>query len=171
MISGLGLGAMGLTMAAALAATTLPQGNEARIEARAEAQGEELGRMIEGRLRADGPFFTDQERAVIERACGYGPGEWDGFDFSASNHVLTCTNGRRVDSPEVRAVLDAAGPRIGERVNRIMNSAEVRRAIDRIVEEATADAMRDVNLALASLDDLDIDVDVDPDPDPDPNDD
>ena len=169
MISGLGLGAMGLTVAAALAAAVAP-GTEARIEARAEQQGEELGRMIEGRLRADGPFFTDQERAVIERACGYAPGEWDGSDFSASNNVLTCENGRRVDSPEVRAVLETAGPRIGARVNRIMNSAEVRGAIDRIVEEATADAMRDVNLALASLDDLDIDVDVDPDPDPDDDD-
>lgn len=170
MVSVLGLGAAGLLLAGTLAAA-LPQGTEARIEARAEAQGAELGRMIESRLRADGPFFTPEERAVIERACGYGPNEWDGFDFSASNHVLTCTNGRRVDSPEVRAVLDAAGPQIGARVERIMNSAEVRGAIDRIVEEATADAMRDVHVALANLDDLDIDVDVDPDPDPDPNDD
>lgn len=166
MISGLGLGAVGLTVAAALAAAVAP-GVEARIEARAEQQGEELGRMIEGRLRADGPFFTPEERVVIERACGYAPGEWDGFEVNTHGNTLTCTNGRRADSPEVRAVMDVAGPRISARVGRIMDSAEVREAIDRIVEEATADAMRDVHVALANLDDLDIDVDVDPDPDSD----
>ena len=170
MISGLGFGAVGLTMAAALVAA-VPPATEARIEARAERQGEELGRMIEGRLRADGPFFTPEERVVIERACGYAPGEWDGFEVNTHGNTLTCTNGRRADSAEVRAVMDVAGPRISARVNRIMESAEVQGAINRIVEEATADAMRDVSLALANLDDLDIDVDVDNDPDPDPDDD
>jgi hypothetical protein len=169
MISGLGLGAVGLAMAAAVAAAALPPSTEARIEARAEAQGEELGRTIEARLRADGPFFTPEERAVIERACGYAPGEWDGFDINMHDRTLICTNGRRADSAEVRAVMTAAEPRIEARVNRIMESAEVRDAISRITSEATAEAMREVNLALANLDKADLDVDVDVDPDPEPH--
>jgi hypothetical protein len=111
----------------------------------AQADGDEgLGDLVSARLRADGPFFTTEERAVIDRACGYAPGEWDGFEFNMGDGALRCTNGRRVDSAEVRRVLRAAEPRIRARVDRVMASAEVRQAIARATERATARAMRAV---------------------------
>lgn len=176
MIGGLGLSAITLAAAGALAVAAVPQATEtapseaaSSIEARAEAQGEALGRLIETRLRAGGPFFTPGERAVIERACGYREGEWDGYDVNISDDVLTCTNGRRAEGPEVRAVLAAAEPRIEARVEALMASPEVRQAIARIAEEATAEALRNVDFAMAGLDDalagldgLEIEVDADP---------
>ena len=108
---------------------------------------EGLGDLIRQRLRAEGPFFNAEERAVIEQACGYAPGEWDGFELNLSNQVLRCTNGRRVDSPEVRRVIRAAEPRIEARVDRIMESADVRQAISRVTERATARAMRAMDAA------------------------
>lgn len=159
MIGSTSVGATGLAMAGALAAVTVPQA----VESSAPMSTEALGEMIEGRLRAEGPFFTPAERAVIERACGYAEGEWDGFQINISDDVLTCTNGRRADGPEVRAVLAAAEPRIEARVERVMASADVTEAIDRIAEAASAEALREVDLALVDLENLDIDVDVDPD--------
>ena len=103
-----------------------------------------LGALINTRLRAGGPFFTPDERAVIERACGYAPGEWDGMSFNTHNNVFHCTNGRRVSDPAVRRVLTAAEPRIEARVNEVMASPEVVAAIDRISDEATATAMAEV---------------------------
>lgn len=115
-------------------------------------QGDEgLGDLVTSRLRADGPLFTSEERAVIDRACGYGSGEWDGFEFNTSNGILRCTNGRRVDSREVRQVIRAAEPRIEARVRRLMASAEVREAIARVTRLATARAMREVDRDLRRL--------------------
>lgn len=168
MIGGLGMSAMVLAAAGALAMAGPP---EAAMPAGSdtEARGEALGRMIEGRLRADGPFFTDRERAVIEQACGYAPGEWDGFDLNMQDNVLHCANGNVASGAEVEAVLAAALPRIEARVQAIMQSAEVTEAIARITEQATAEAMQRVHLAMANLDEaldgldnLDIDVDADP---------
>ena len=59
-------------------------------------------------------------------------------------------------------MLAAAQPRIQARVEAIMASPEVQAAIARITEEATAEAMRSLDLAEADLDGLDIDVDADP---------
>jgi hypothetical protein len=105
---------------------------------------EGLGDLIDQRLRADGPFFTPEERAVIDQACGYAPGEWDGFSMNTNDGELRCANGRRADSPQVRRVLRAAEPRIEARVERVMESAEVRNAIGRITERATSRAMREI---------------------------
>jgi len=104
-----------------------------------------LGALINARLRAGGSFFTPDERAVIERACGYAPGEWDGFSLNTHNGVLHCTNGSRVSDPAVWRVLAAAEPRIERRVNEVMESPEVIAAIDRITDEATASAMAAVS--------------------------
>jgi hypothetical protein len=102
---------------------------------------ESLNALIEGALRAEGPFFTPGERAVIERKCGYRPGEWDGYEASFGGGVFHCTNGRRVDDPEMKAVMSAAGPRIGRRVGRVMARSDVRAAIGRVASEAAARAM------------------------------
>ena len=106
-----------------------------------------LNGLIHERLRADGPFFNAEERAVIERACGYGAGSWDGFEANMSDGVFTCSNGRRVDSPEVRAVMASAGPRIGARVSRIMDSPEVQQAIGEVAERAQAAALASIDAA------------------------
>ncbi len=107
--------------------------------------GDRLGRVIQQRLRDGGPFFTAEERAVIDRACGYAPGSWDGYEVNMSDDVFRCSNGRRVDSAEVRAVMEAAGPRIRARVRHVMESAEVRGAIRGIAERARVDALRAVD--------------------------
>ena len=112
-----------------------------------------LGELINARLRAGGPFFTAEERAVIERACGYASGEWDGLSFNTHSGVLHCTNGRRVSDPAVRQVFAAAEPRIERRVSEVMESPEVIAAIDRITDEATASAMAAVRLRFVEDDD------------------
>ena len=174
----IGAGPKAALLAAIVGAVLVPQvgAAEPRPEASAEAAasasaaaapaaeeaGDRLGAMIERQLRAEGPFFTPEERAVIERACGYAPGAWDGFDVNISDNVLTCTNGRRADSAEVRAVLRAAEPRIEARVGRVMASPEVAAAIARVAEQASVEALRAVALAMAEFEGPDIDVDVDP---------
>lgn len=117
--------------------------------ARVVARGERLGETIDERLRADGPWLTAEERAVIEQACGYPAGSWDGFSVSMSDDELRCSNGRRVSSPEVMAVMDAARPRIEARVAGVMESAEVRGAIAAVTNEATAFAHVEAARALA----------------------
>ena len=138
-----------LVSALALGPGTASSANEV------ESAGARLGELITSRLRAGGPFFTNEEKAVIDRACGYAPGEWDGFELNTRDDVLICTDGRRVDTPEVRRVLDAARPRIERRVEEIMDSAEVRGAIARITSHATARAMRAMETAFAATDDED----------------
>ena len=155
---GFGLGVTGLAaVGLAAAALAMPPA------AAQEDEGDRLGATIERQLRAEGPFFTPGERAVIERACGYAPGAWDGFEVNISGGVLTCTDGRRADSAEVRAVLAAAEPRIEARVARVMAAPEVAAAIARVAEQASAEALRAVELAMADFDGPEIDVDVDPD--------
>lgn len=107
-----------------------------------------LDRIIDRELHAGGSFFTPEERALIERKCGYAPGTWDGFQLNITNHVLICTNGRRVDDAEVRAMLRVAEPRIERRVNEIMSRPAVRAAIERVASAATARAMREVRAEL-----------------------
>ena len=161
MIGGLGMSAMGLAAAGALAAA-VPNGGQAPAEASIEARGDALGAVIERRMAARGSFFTAEERAVIERACGYAPGEWDGRQATIHDDTLICTNGRRADGPEVRAVLRAVEPRIEAFVEGVMASPEVTRAMARLTDEATTEALRSAEVALAALEDFDIDVDVDP---------
>jgi hypothetical protein len=123
-------------IAAGFAATTLP--------ASAEAPERELGALIQQGLREGGPFFTAEEQAVINRACGYTPGEWDGFELNMHGDILHCTNGRDVGDPQIRRVVRLAAPRIGRRVSAVMARADIRDAIDHIAEEATDRAMRDL---------------------------
>ena len=143
--------AMGLAavLAVGLAAIIGPAAAARLAQDRAEATGDRLSATIERAIHADGPFFTAEERAVIERACGYPAGSWDGYDANVSNGVLTCSNGRQVDNEEVRAVMEAAGPRIGARVRAAMARPEVRAAIAEVAREASA-------IALAALDEAGI---------------
>lgn len=146
-----------ITLALALAATLAAPSSPAAADPATTDAGDRLGTLIDERLRADGPFFTPPERAVIERACGYAPGSWDGFEINIDNGTLICTNGRRAEGPEIRAVLTIAEPRIEARVERIMASAEINEAIARVAEEAAAEALRGVELAMAGLGDVDVD--------------
>ena len=123
-------------LAAGLAATALP--------ASAADPEHDLESMIQQGLREGGPFFTAEEQAVINRACGYAPGEWDGYEINMHGDLLHCTNGREVDDPTVRGVMRQAGPRIGRRVRAVMARPEVREAIARIAEEASARAMEEL---------------------------
>jgi len=128
--------------ASVLLSATLLGGIGSEPAVAVQSADDRLSSLIQTGLRAGGPFFTSQERAVIERQCGYAPGEWDGHDFQMMNDVLYCKNGRRVDDPEVRAVMKQAQPRIGKRVNAVMESAAVQAAIGQVASEATEKALR-----------------------------
>ena len=126
------------------AASAAPAGREAHRDGRADEAGRRIERIVDAGIRGGGPFFTAEERAVIERACGYDAGSFDGFSANMRNRTFVCSNGRTVDTPEIRAVMAAAGPRIEERVRRTIGSAEFREAVDAVARDATAEAMRAV---------------------------
>jgi hypothetical protein len=123
------------------------------VEARAMAAtlqatpSQDLNRTIQRAIRADGPFFTPAEQAVINSKCGYAPGEWDGYDVYINDDSLRCKNGKRVDDPEMRALLEVAQPRIGRRVERVMARADVQAAIQRVSEDATRRALASIDHA------------------------
>jgi len=130
------IGTLGLTVLA-----TLALGPAATSASPAE---DTLDRTIDRAIRAGGPFFTAPERALIERKCGYAAGQWDGFQANMSDGVFLCSNGRRVDDPEMRAMLRAAEPRIERRVEAVMADPAIEAAIGRVAQEATAEAMREL---------------------------
>jgi hypothetical protein len=132
--------------AAALAALalTLAAPAAAPVQAQAQAREGELSTLVDRNLRSGGSWFTPAEQAVIERKCGYAPGEWDGFEANLSDGSFTCRDGRRVGDPEVRAVLRAAAPRIEARVEAVMERADVTAAIARVAGAAAAEALERV---------------------------
>lgn len=113
---------------------------ESRQLARAEAR---LERALVEALRAEGPFFNAEERALVEQACAYPAGSWNGYEFSMTDGVLHCTNGRDVDSPEVRAMMEAAAPRIGRRVAEAIAQPEVRSALAAAARLRRAEEIRE----------------------------
>ena len=113
----------------------------AGAHAAARDAGDALGERIEGAIKAEGPFFTDAERATIERKCGYPAGGFDGFEANINNGRFVCKNGRTVDDAEMRALLAAAEPRIERRVQAVMESAEVQGAIRAVALEAEREAL------------------------------
>jgi hypothetical protein len=137
-----------VTCLAMFAAATL-----APTAGRASPEDEPLGRLINRELHAGGPFFTPAERALIERKCGYAPGQYDGFQANISNGVFTCGNGRRVDDAEMRDMLRTAEPRISRRVRAVMARPAVTAAIDRVARLATERAMRQVRARLDARND------------------
>lgn len=143
-----GSGIVGVAAAGlALALASAPVAASHDPEAATEAAGERLGETIEQRIRAEGPFLTTEERALIERRCGYPAGRLDGYSVSISDGILTCDDGRRIDDPEVRAMAEVAGPRISRRVNAVMESAEVRGAIEAVSRQASEQALRSIDHA------------------------
>jgi hypothetical protein len=137
-----GLAAAGVAAALALAAVAAPAvAHDPESVAAPDAAGERLGAAIQRAIRDGGPFFTATERSVIERACDYPAGSWDGFDVNMNDGVLVCRNGRRADSPEVRAVMAAAAPRIAARVQAAMARPEIREAIDEVARTAREAAL------------------------------
>jgi ribosomal protein L12E/L44/L45/RPP1/RPP2 len=142
-------GAAAVAIAAAIALASgaaSAQAQETERGASADAE-HRLDERIQAALREGGPFFNAEERAVIERACGYPAGSWDGFQANMSNGVFNCTNGRSADSREVRAVMRAAGPRIGRRVSETMERTEIREAIEAVAREAAATALASIDHA------------------------
>jgi hypothetical protein len=91
-----------------------------------------LDQLVDRAIDEGHPFFTPAERAVIERACGYGAGSWNGYQVNMIGDVFHCTNGRRVSSPEVRAVMAAASPRIDAHVDRALERPEIVAAMERV---------------------------------------
>ncbi|MFL6846623.1 MAG: hypothetical protein ACJ8ER_17290 [Allosphingosinicella sp.] len=128
-----------------LLGAALAIGTASQAPAAADREGEALSALINRELRSGGSWFTPAEQAVIERKCGYKPGEWDGFEANLSSGAFTCSNGRVVrDDPEMQAVLKAAEPRIRARVDVVMKRAEVTAAIARVAATKAEEAMREV---------------------------
>jgi hypothetical protein len=106
------------------------------------AAGDRLRAVIERAIKAEGPFFTAEERAVIERKCGYAPGSFDGFEGDMSEGGFRCRDGRRVDDPEMRALLAVAVPRIERRVEAAMERADIEGAVKAVAREKEAEMLR-----------------------------
>lgn len=111
-----------------------------RRDGTAEAR---LERAIDAAMDEE-PFLTAEEKALIHRKCGYPSGSRESDNLTISNGVLHCSNGRKVDDPEVRAMMAVAGPRIEKRVQAIMARPEIKRAIGMVADEAAAKALRDL---------------------------
>jgi hypothetical protein len=102
----------------------------------ARAAEAKLDRLIDAAIDGHN-FFTPKERAVIERACGYPPGSWNGIQVNMVGDVFFCTNGRQVSSPEVRAVMAAVSPRIDAYIDSVMRRPEIvaaQKELDRAVD-------------------------------------
>ena len=104
---------------------------------------DDLSALINRELRAGGSWFSTEEQALIVRKCGYGPGEWDGFEVRLTGGRLHCANGRVVDDSEMRGLIRSAEPRIKARVQRVMARSDVRAAISRVARLAAAEAVRE----------------------------
>jgi len=139
----------GLAGLAAFGPGQASAGGRAQVEGHRAAHdaGDALGARIEAAIKAEGPFFTAEERVVIERKCGYPAGSFDGFEVNISNGVLTCRGGRRIDDAEMRALMAVAQPRIERRVKAVMESAEVQGAIRAVADEATREALAAIDHA------------------------
>jgi hypothetical protein len=103
--------------------------------------GDRLGRTIERAIEADGPWLLPAEQALIARKCGYPAGTRDSDSVTINNGVLICANGRRVDDPEVRVMMAAAGPRISRRVQAVMESPAVKDALALVASGAVQRAL------------------------------
>jgi hypothetical protein len=132
--------------AAAALAATMSFAGPALAQSGDEA-GHRLGRGIEQAMEAEGPWLLPAEQALIERKCGYTRGSRQSDSITMTEGVLLCANGRRVDDPEVRAMVAAASPRISRRVKAVMDSPAVRDAIAAVSDGA-------VQRALESLRDI-----------------
>jgi hypothetical protein len=108
------------------------------------AEPEPLGTIISEAIHKGGSFFTPSERALISAKCGYKPGDWDGLSMSVNNGVFTCGNGRKVDDPQMRAMLKAAQPRISARINKAMASPRVQDAIRQHASDAARKAIENL---------------------------
>lgn len=126
------------TAVLALAVTAISSIPAAADAAQSRAAEARLDHLIDKAIDEGGPFFTPRERAVIERACGYAPGTWNGFQVNMIGNVFHCTNGRRVSSPEVRAVMAAASPRIDAHIDSVMDRPDVVAAQEQADREADA---------------------------------
>lgn len=145
-------GLVAIGIAAAVAGGSAVAAAHDPAPGRDRAAEERLERLVEGGLREGGPFFNAEERAVIESACGYAPGSFDGFTANIRDNSFVCSNGRAVDSPEIRAMIATAGPRIEERVRRTVASPEFREAVSDIARNASEQAMRAVRQSRVAVD-------------------
>ncbi len=106
------------------------------------AAEERLDQLVDRAVGDGSAFFTFGDRAVIERACGYAPGTWDGSGVNMIGDVFHCMNGRRVSSPEVRAAVAAASRRIKAHVDAVMKRPEIVAALRQVEREAEAHETR-----------------------------
>ena len=127
-------------MMAACVLAAVPPPAEAGADGKTASEAR-LDRLVDAAIDEGGPFFTPAERLVIERACGYAPGTWNGFQVNMVGGVLLCTNGRRVSSPQVRAVMAAASPRIDAHIDAVMDRPEIVAAMRQVEREAEAKAL------------------------------
>jgi len=139
--------ALGLVAAGSLAMALTGGASAERPGLAAEAAGDRLGAAIERAIKGEGPFFTPEERALVEAKCGYARGSWDGFEANTRNGGFVCRDGRRIDDAEMRAMLAVAQPRIERRVRAAMQREDVQGAIRAVAEQAQRQALQAVDQA------------------------
>ena len=107
----------------------------------AAAPPDATDRMVRSTVESRGSIFTDSERATIAARCGYGA-EWNGRNVVMNDGVLICSDGRRVDDPEVRAITTRVSERVTLRVREALDSAGVARTMSRRTREEVRERMR-----------------------------
>lgn len=142
--------ALALAASLGVAAMLATGGAAAADRGPAADAGDRLGAAIERAIKAEGPFFTAEERALVEAKCGYPVGSWDGFEANIRNGAFVCRDGRRVDDAEMRAMLARAEPRIERRVEAAMEREDVQGAIAAVAAEAEREALKAVEASLAA---------------------
>jgi len=101
-----------------------------------------VGRVVAEAIEREGPMITDAERATIRAKCGGGE---EGDSITSRDGVLICKNGRRVDDPEVRAIVARVGDRAAAHVASVMARPQVRQALSGEALRAARAALRDAS--------------------------
>jgi hypothetical protein len=101
-------------------------------------------------LDEEGPILSQTDEAMIRAKCGTGPARNSGIQFNGG--ALVCSNGRRVDDPEVRALAARIDSRVKAHLDRVMRRPEVKAALNGEVDARVRAALRQTDAELAKVD-------------------
>jgi hypothetical protein len=105
---------------------------------------------IERAFDEEGPILSQADQAMIRAKCGSGASRNSGIQFNGG--ALVCSNGRRVDDPETRALAARIDIRVKAHLDRAMRRPEVAAALNGEVDAHVRAALRRTDAELAKVD-------------------
>jgi hypothetical protein len=117
--------------------------------AAADASPGAAAEAIERAFDEEGPILSQPDRAMIRAKCGSGARSDTGVQFNGGAPV--CSNGRRVDDPEVRALAASIERRVKTHLDRAMRRPEVKAALNGEVDAHVRAALRRTEPELAKV--------------------